>query len=104
MSYRTFLKREGRFWRVDALLQKRCQWNYHFIHGNGGTTSTAWTDKMTHQWLKARRLYYEAYKLFHDDFDAGKLSVRSALSARVDAAYDSPVPPGRDYNLVVRRD
>ena len=101
MKYRTFLKREGRFWRLDALQQKRCQWLYRIVRVDESVSYSPTTTKMLREWLHARRLYYAAYAVFGEKRADKRKLVRASLCKLGDAAKARAIPPGRHCDLFV---
>ena len=99
MKYRTYLKREGRYYRLQTLHRKRVHYSRVLIKADGQIESTRMTPKMEARYWHARRLYYEAYYALNAKQHTLNLSVRSSLTKRFYNAYERADAPGRMCDL-----
>lgn len=102
MKYRTFRKREGRFYRLQILQYKRAQYFFIRTRSDGSVWFTFSTDKMMKQKESARRLYHEAYTAIYGIPPYRWHNVRKTLERKYFAADAKGVPPGRSYDVMYR--
>jgi len=99
MKYRTFLKREGRYYRLQILHRKRVHYSRVLIKTGGQVETTRMTPKMEARYWHAWQLYYEAIAALAAEQHPRNLSVRSSLQNRFLNVYERDDAPGRMCDL-----